>query len=342
MVKTLRITTILIAVAALGIIIFIAAKGIASDKGIEKFLAAPGIAEQLAGSAEKGAPIEQDTPLIRQAKAFALRINPPPPPEPVRRAPTPEELRPKAAITAKFTLVGTSYYAGNEKSSWALINEVGKGWHWVREGEKIGYLVIEKIGMGAVLIRDGDKTYELTAESQQKPDYVTSFTGEVESKAVPDWQGKESNQSEAVSTDPNSVSSAENVQPELGPEPTKEEVQDNINWLKQLQENPETLGMTSEEANELKDLGEILKSFETQLQNIEANEPNAADKSNSPNAVDKPKEPNAVGKPSPAKAPDANEKQPPKINRPVPRRQEPNQPEGGSGPREPRRIRRTR
>ena len=335
----------MIAVAALGIIIFIAAKGIASDKGIEEFLAAPGIAEQLAGSAGKGAVIEQDTPLIRQAKAFSLRINPPPPPAPVvKTEPTPEEIRPQATITAKFTLVGTSYYAGNEKDSWALINEVGKGWHWVKEGEKIGYLVIEKIGMGAVLIRDGSKTYELTAESQQKPDYVTSFTGAVESKAIPAWQGKEIVQpeTEAALTDQNSVSSTENVQPEpnLEHQPTKEEVQDNIDWLKQIQENPEKLGVTPEEANELKDLGEILKSFETQIP--EANEPNAADKSNSPNAVDKPKEPNAVDKPSPTKAPDANEKQTPKINRPVPKRQEPNQPENNSGPREPRRIRRTK
>jgi hypothetical protein len=341
MVKTLRITTILIAVAALGFIIFIAAKGIASDESIEEFLATLGIAEQLqAGSAVKSDAIEQDTPLIRQAKAFALRINPPPPPEPVRTEPTPEEIRPQATITAKFKLVGTSYYAGNEKNSWALIDEIGKGWHWVKEGEKIGYLVIEKIGMGAVLIRDGSKTYELTAESEQKPDYVTSFTGKGEDKTIPAWQGKGSTLTEATSTDQTSVSSTENVQPE--PEPTKEEMQDNINWLKQIQDNPEKLGMAPEEANELKGLGEILKSFETQIQNTEANEPNAAGKSNSPNAVGKPKEPNAVGKPSPAKAPDANERQTPKINRPVPRQQEPNQPESGSGPRELRRIRRTR
>lgn len=332
MVKTLRITTILIALAALGFIIFIAAKGIASDEGIEKFLAAPGIAEQLqAGSAGKSAAIEDDTPLIRQAKAFALRINPPPPPELVRTEPTPEEIRPKATITAKFTLVGTSYYAGNEKNSWALIDEVGKGWHWVKEGEKIGYLVIEKIGMGAVLIRDGSKTYELTAEAQQKPDYVASFTGTVEDKAIPAWQGKESALTEATSTDQASVSSTENVQPES--KPTKEEMRDNINWLKQLQDNPEKLGMAPEEANELKDLGEILKTFETQIQNTEANEPNAAGKSNSPNAAGKPSQPNA---------PDANERQTPKISRPVPGRQEPNQPESDSGPRELRRIRRTR
>jgi hypothetical protein len=41
MVKTLKITTIAVAVLALALIIFIAAKGIASDKDIEKFLKTP-------------------------------------------------------------------------------------------------------------------------------------------------------------------------------------------------------------------------------------------------------------------------------------------------------------
>lgn len=279
MAKTLRITTFFIAVVALGFIIFIAAKGIASDKGFEKFLSAQGVAEQLqAGSVGKKAPdVEQDTPLIRQAKAFALRINPPPPPEPVRTEPAPQEApRPKVEVSAKFTLVGTSYHTGDENNSWALINEVGKGWHWVRQGEKIGYLIIEKIGDGVVLIRDGSNTYELTAERQQKPDYVKSFTGTLEKTVIP-WQGKQKAVSEAVSKDQNSVSSTENAQPAAAAEnkATKEEVQANINWLKQIQANPESAGMTAEEANELGNLGDMLKTLEKEAKEAESNEPNA-------------------------------------------------------------------
>jgi len=276
----------LIALAALGLIIFIAAKGIASDKDMEKFLAAPGIAEQLqAGSAGgEASNLEQDTPLIRQAKQFALRINPPPPPEPVRVESPPEAPRPKATITAKFTLVGTSYHTGDEENSWALINEVGKGWHWVKQGEKIGYLVVERIGDGAVLIRDGGNSYELTTEREQKPDYVKSFTGTITSeKTIPAWQGKEGTVTEAVSEDKTSVSSTENTQPvpTESPKPTKEEVQENIDWLKQIQDNPALLGMTAEEAKELGDLGDTLKTLETELKGLESNEPNVAVEPNS-------------------------------------------------------------
>jgi hypothetical protein len=303
MVKTLKITTFFIAAVALCFIIFISAKGIASNKDFEKFLAVPGVAEQLqTGSAVKKAPdSEQETPLIRQAKAFALRINPPPPPEPVRVKPPPsvEAPRPQAPVTAKFKLVGTSYHIGDEKNSWALIDEVGKGWHWVKQGETVGHLVIEGISDGIVLIRDGSNTYELTAERREKPNYVKSFSGSVMEKSVPSWQGKASTVTEAVPTDQNSVPSTENAQPAQPAEPiqpaqpaepvqpaqpvpeeqpkppTKEEIQGNINWLKQMKENPESAGMTAEEANELGNLGDMLKSFEAEIKTTESNEPNA-------------------------------------------------------------------
>jgi hypothetical protein len=313
MAKTLRITTFFIAVLALALIILIAARGLASSKDFEKFLAVPGVAEQLvAGSAGRTASdIEQVTPLLVQAKGFALRINPPPPPAPVRQEPPPEQARPKVEITAKFTLVGTSYHTGDEANSWALINEVGKGWHWVRQGEKIGYLVVEGIGDGVVLIRDGANTYELSAERQQKPDYVKSFTGSVSEKTIPAWQGKKSAVKEAVSADRTSVSSTENAQPvpEEAPKPTKEEVQENINWLKQIQENPQSAGMTTEEAKELGDLGDTLKGLETEAKTTESNEPNA------------PVEPNSV------KIKDANEqKSTPEVTEK--QQSEPNKPAG--------------
>ncbi len=284
MVKTLKITTFFIAVLALGVIIFIAAKGLASDKAFDKFLAAPGIAEQLqTGSVDKKAPdVDQETPLIRQARAFALRINPPPPPPPPRmKMPvTRGDPRPKATVTAKFKLVGTSYHIGDEKNSWALIDEVGKGWHWVRQNEKIGHLVVEGIGDGVVLIRDGSETYVLAAERKEKPDYVQSFTGTVAEKIIPSWQDTQNTVSEAVSTDRTGVLGTENAQ-NVQPGPTKEDIQGNIDWLKQLQENPESLGMTDEEAKEIRDLGNLLEALETELKTAESNEPNAAIEPNS-------------------------------------------------------------
>ena len=278
MVKTLRITTALVAILALAFIIFIAAKGIASDKDIEKFLKTPGVAEQLrtGSTGNKAIDTDQDTPLLRQAKALALRINPPPPPPPVQ-SPSELPVRPKVEVSAKFTLVGTSYYPSDVANSWALINEVGKGWHWARQGEKVGHLMVEKIGDGIVLIRDGSETYELTAERKQKPDYVKSYTGPADSnKTIAPWRSTETPATLPESQQQNPVPSTENTQTVPPPEPkvTKEDIQENINWMKQLQENPESLGMTAEEAKELEGLGEVLNSLEAELKSIDSNEPN--------------------------------------------------------------------
>ena len=332
MAKTLRITTVLIALAALGLVILIASKGIASDKGIEQFLAAPGIAAQLQGSsANKSTDVEQDTPLVRQAKAFAFRINPPPPPEPVKTEPTPQpqDIHPQATVSAKFTLVGTSYYTGDEEHSWALIDEVGKGWHWVRQGEKIGYLVIERIGDGVVLIRDGANTYELTADRQKKPDYVKSFTGSsVSERTIPEWQGKKNTAAQAVPEEQNSVSSTETAQAEPIEDPNiaKKHAEENLNWIKQLQKNPESLGMTKEEANELGNLGEFLKTVEADANVAEPNQPNAGSKPELP------------------KVKDVNENQQnPQFNQQSQKPQDPNQQgQNNAGARGLRRTRRTR
>ncbi len=182
MIKTLRITSFAAAVIALGFLVFIAARGMAADEKSENLLKLPSVAEQFQ-IGQKPIDGEQETPLIKQAKAFALRIDPPPPPEPVKSQPKPDETpRPQVAISAKFKLIGTSYHFGDEADSLALIDEVGKGLHWVKQGGKVGYLIIERIGDGSVLINDNGKTYELIAERAQKPDFVKSYTGIVPEK----------------------------------------------------------------------------------------------------------------------------------------------------------------
>ncbi|MBN1787858.1 MAG: hypothetical protein JW806_05625 [Sedimentisphaerales bacterium] len=301
MVKTLRITTMLIALAALGVIIFIAAKGMAVDKGIETFLSTPGIAEQMqAGSSGvKSTAGDQETPLIRQAKAFALRIDPPPPPAAVARTASTQGRRtapsPKVnTITAKFKLVGTSYYPGEDGNSWALIDEVGKGWHWVRLGEKVGHLTVERIGDGAVLINDGGKSYELAAERQQKTDYVTSFTGQdVLEKTVHNWQSGSSAVTQVESSGPAEVLDTQ-TSSEEDSGITAEDLQENLDWLKQLQENPEELGMTDEEAKELEGLGELLQSLETEIKTIESKEPNGPGEPNLADDVNKQNVPSEI------------------------------------------------
>jgi hypothetical protein len=287
MIKTLRITSFLAAFIALGFFIFIATRGLAANENVENLLKLPGVAEQFqADSAgRKASDSEAETPLMKQAKAFALRLNPPPPPEPVRPKSLPNEIqRPQATIAAKFMLIGTSYHFGDEAGSLALIDEVGKGLHWVRQGDKVGYLIVEKIGDGKVLINDSGNVYELIADREKMPDLVKSYTGPViKNEPIVLWNLEE----EAAKSKPAipvPVPSADNNEAsvlQLSPEEMRQQAQESIEWIKKLQQDPNSLGMTAEEANELGGLGELLKSLKN-----EVGEPNKADDSNSARVSD--------------------------------------------------------
>jgi hypothetical protein len=273
MIKTMRITSFVAAFVTLGLLILIAARGMAANEKVESLLKIPGAAEQfqanLAG--KKDLYSDQDTPLMKQAKAFALRLNPPPPPAPVVKAPTQEAPRPQATITAKFKLIGTSYHIGDANDSWALIDEVGKGMHWVKQGDKIGYLTIEKIGDGGVLINDNGNTYELTAERVKRPDLVKSYTGTLDNdKPVIVLTAPQKVTGQVESAQPqNPVSSPNNVQVpvtlQLSPEEQRKQAQETIEWIKKLQQDPNS-GISPGEANQLGGTGELLKELEKQVQ----------------------------------------------------------------------------
>ncbi len=255
----------------MGFFVFIAARGLAANENVENLLKLPGVAEQFQ-TGQKPASGEAETPLIKQAKAFALRINPPPPPAPIRTQPVPTAApRPQATVAAKFKLIGTSYHFGDEAGSLALIDEVGKGLHWVKQGGKVGHLTIEKIGDGKVLINDNGNTYELVAEREKRPDLVKSYTGTViKDEPIILWDLSEK---PAAQAEPAVLSDdiAETSVQEQDPEELRRQTQESIEWLKQLQQDPNSLGMTDEEAQALSGLGELLKSLESELEQLDTN-----------------------------------------------------------------------
>jgi hypothetical protein len=317
MIKTMRITGFLAAAITLGLLIFISARSMAANDKVEALLKIPSAAEQfqanLAGKKDTSG--EEETPLITQAKAFALRINPPPPPAPVIKASAPEAPRPQATITAKFKLIGTSYHIGDANDSWALIDEIGKGLHWVKQGSKIGYLTIEKVGDGAVLINDNGKTYELTADRVKKPDFVKSYTGKLDNdKPV------------IVLTPPvqpppaqNTVAGPNNVPPqppavvELSPEEQRKQAQENLEWLKKIQQDPNS-GMSTGEANQLGGLGDLLKALEQQAQQgvaADSNSPKITDVNQSGNTQKPNADSNSPKSAGEVNQPDQNQQKPP-------------------------------
>ena len=106
------------------------------------------------------------SPLIVQAEAFALLLNPPKGPEkPAAAALT---VSPKPALppvrplapAVNFKLRGTTFYPHQPERSMALIAEAGAAEgseRWVREGTQVGHFVVVNIRGGSITYRDGEQ-----------------------------------------------------------------------------------------------------------------------------------------------------------------------------------------
>ena len=169
MIRTLRITSLLAVALAAVLVVFSVVFGIRGDEGIEKLLGEPDVVEKFNKSA--GSKAARDTnqvsPLVQQAGAFALFLNPPKSkaPRPVAGR-TASVNRPPSA-TPKFTVMATCYSKDHPESSIALIDEPGKGPNWVRQSSMVGHLLIEEIKDGIVVVKDNSGTFEIAVE--QKP-----------------------------------------------------------------------------------------------------------------------------------------------------------------------------
>jgi len=169
MIRTLRITSIVAAVGAVVLLVLPVAYGVRRNPQIEEFLKAPSAIDEF--TATKGQrPAEdksQTSPLVKQAMDFARYLNPPPPPKPERAAttaPVQTQPEPLGPVSAKFELVGTSYYASHPELSLCLIDEPGKGLNWVRQGDTVGRLTIEQISDGTITVHDGQRTFDMVVK----------------------------------------------------------------------------------------------------------------------------------------------------------------------------------
>lgn len=190
MLRILKISTILTAVLAMVCVVFVGFLALQTDDGIEKFLSEPGVVEDYIKNAQAGPSGPPGrSPLVEQASAFARRINPPEPIEPVRPTnqnagsaqggtnnqlpeialPGFEDIpRPPASISAKFDLVATCVYPDNPDASHALLNMPAKGLKWFPQASQIGHLVLAEVKPGSIVIDDGTKTYEIQVPREKK------------------------------------------------------------------------------------------------------------------------------------------------------------------------------
>lgn len=213
MIKTLRITTIIAAILAVGFFAFPAVFGFRGDEGIEQFLNSPGAIEKFnkAKGAKPSRTGSQIPPLVKQAVAYGFYLNPPrrepvsrlkAPPPVARKQPTiPDPPRPKV----KFKLIGTSYYESRPELSLAYIDEPGKGLYWVKQGSKVAHLLIEQVKDGSIVVKDQEKSVTLVAD---RPPKRSLIKGENTSKSTPVLPGASAS---ITSSAPVQVSARETV-----------------------------------------------------------------------------------------------------------------------------------
>ncbi|UCG57258.1 MAG: hypothetical protein JSU70_20625 [Phycisphaerales bacterium] len=173
MIQTLRITTVLVVILAGVLFASFVLFGTRTDAKFEQLLNSAGVVEKFesakAGTNETGQ--TQISPLVEQAGLFALYLDPPPAPAPRNpgqriTAEATERPRPPT-VSAKFKLIGTSFYAARPESSLAFIDEPGKGLRWVRQGSQIGHLIIDEIKDGLIVYKDGQNAMQLSVEPRQ-------------------------------------------------------------------------------------------------------------------------------------------------------------------------------
>ena len=298
MIKTLRITSVIAVILAGGFLVFPVLFGVRGDEQIGEFLSSAGAIEKFkeARSDKAERSENQTSPLVRQAEAFASYLNPPLLAEPTA-ARSPIARRP-TTVSAKFELVGTSFYPLHPERSLALIDEPGKGLHWVRQSGRVGRLIVEQIKDGLVVVRDGQRSFELVAERPGKRTLVKGpSVGETASRAISAASGKtdagapilqkdrkmgtpattstpgtsdEPVQEEDYEDDVDSMEVSEMedflsrlqaMRADVSEEDDSEDLEENIVWMQELVAELKGTHVSPEEANKLRFLGRELKDI---------------------------------------------------------------------------------
>ena len=297
MVKTLRITTVVAVIIAIAIFALPAIYGIQKDENIEKFLNAPGVIEKFNATSGNRTQINtnQVHPLVQQAQEFALILDPP---KPVINTARKQFNRPPVAVapaknSPMFKLIITSYYANKPELSIALIDEPGKGTHWVGQSSKVNHLLIDQIKDGVIVVKNGDESFELKTPEKKMPQVSLSSSSPSPTKPnkpiLPRTGPITRAELESMRARSNPVKNKPEIAPKTEVDPEKEaRVQELIERIRSLgdsgdnSDNPSpsteeraaqiqklisefrnsNMNINDEEAQKLTDLGEMLEKIQ--------------------------------------------------------------------------------
>ena len=165
MVKTLRITSVIVVLLSMAIFAFPVIYGVKTDQNIEEFLDSPDVLEvyQATSGDRPTTPVNQVHPLVQQAEVLR-KILVPVVVKPQPRTQTAGRTKPPVAtpqkVTPKFTVECTIYYEQNPQLSMAMIKE-GTRRSWVMQSSSVNHLIIEEVRDGVVVVRNGEETFTL-------------------------------------------------------------------------------------------------------------------------------------------------------------------------------------
>jgi hypothetical protein len=256
MIKTLRITSVVAAIMAGIFFVFPVIYGVRSDESVDKFLQMQSVKEKFENAADIKAKKGDNrvSPLVEQADAFALYLNPVK--QPVRTiskgVKTPN-IASNINVTPKFKVFATSFYPENPKLSQALIDEPGKGRYWVRQSSMVGHLLVEQVKDGLVVVKGNEETFELKIEKEPSAGPLKSATGSLKTAPISSLNRR---QSHLTPTKPPPARTATDFRrtanipqkPQINAD--DEKVDELVNKLKDLQKSPNTLENNSELSKE--------------------------------------------------------------------------------------------
>jgi hypothetical protein len=287
MIKTLHITSIIVGIFTVSLIVFGVVFGNQNSTESYKILQSPSAIEKFKTGSSKTSSQKnkQVSPLVTEAKSFALYLNPPPKPEPKQKPATKSKPKtkakePKTPVSAKFKLIGTAYYPLSPKTSMALVDQPGKGLSWIRQGEKVEHIILEQVKDGSIIIQEGNRTREMKTPARAEEQTIQKFmsSGITTSKnagskigITPRVKGSLPSRAEPTVT-PEQMAALQKVFSKVGAsiegggEPNESEVQ----MLDEVFSSISQTRMNDNEANRLRALGKELE----QSQELGNDDPN--------------------------------------------------------------------
>ncbi len=164
MVNTLRVTSVLAAGLAIALISFSAVYGFRSETNVEELLETPTVLEQLDQGQDTRPQVKstQESPLVAQAKKFALHLDPPAAAVSRPRIGSGGSItvRPVTppALPAKFQVVGISHHQDPNLSR-ALISETGADPRWICLDDKIGHHTVAAIKESGITLSNKQEVH---------------------------------------------------------------------------------------------------------------------------------------------------------------------------------------